>query len=480
MIKSVVLLLMFSLSTFSYSQENPNVLFIAIDDLNDWIGILNGHPQTKTPNIDALAKSGMLFTNAHCQAPICAPSRASVMSGLYPTTTGNYVQLQDIDIKKSNTESSKSIFLPDYFEKYGYKTMGVGKIYHDGDGAQTFDEYGSAFEMFGPKPPKHFNYDPEWFGKPKGTQTDWGAYPSEDSLMPDYKSAKWAVEKLNQAHEKPFFLAVGFVRPHVPFYVPQKWFDKFPIKDIQTPPYQQDDLDDIPDIAKKVTDVPMMPTTEWLIETNQWKNVVQAYLACINFVDAQVGKVLKALKQSDYANNTIVVLWSDHGYHLGEKNRFAKQALWERDTKTVLIIKELNAVQGRVSNKPVQLLDIYPTLLDLSGLPANKQNEGHSLLPLLENANVNDWPYVAISSFGKNNIAISDEKFRLIQYEDNSIEFYDLTKDPNEWKNLSHVEGYKAEIKRLMGFIPKEQSDLSKYSKFDLNDYWRKILNSNN
>lgn len=307
-----------------------------------------------------------------------------------------------------------------------------------------------------------------------------GAYPSEDSLMPDYKSAKWAAEKLNQTHEKPFLLAVGFVRPHVPFYVPQKWFDKFPIKDIQTPPYQQDDLDDIPDIAKKVTDVPMMPTTEWLIETNQWKDVVQAYLACINFVDAQVGKVLEALKQSDYANNTIVVLWSDHGYHLGEKNRFAKQALWERDTKTVLIIKELNAVQGRVSNKPVQLLDIYPTLLDLSGLPANKQNEGHSLLPLLENSKLNDWPYVAISSFGKNNIAISDEKFRLIQYEDNSIEFYDLTKDPNEWKNLSPVEGYKPEIKRLIGFIPKEQSDLSKYSKFDLNDYWRKILNSNN
>lgn len=174
MIKSVVFLLMFSLSTISYSQEKPNVLFIAIDDLNDWIGILDGHPQTKTPNIDALAKSGMLFTNAHCQAPICAPSRASVMSGLYPTTTGNYLQLQDIDIKKSNTESSNSIFLPDYFEKYGYKTMGVGKIYHDGDGAQTFDEYGSAFEMFGPKPPKRFNYDPEWFGKPKGTQTDWG------------------------------------------------------------------------------------------------------------------------------------------------------------------------------------------------------------------------------------------------------------------------------------------------------------------
>ncbi|WP_345276133.1 sulfatase-like hydrolase/transferase [Litoribaculum gwangyangense] len=233
-------------------------------------------------------------------------------------------------------------------------------------------------------------------------------------------------------------------------------------------------------IAKQVTDVPQMPTTDWLIETNQWKDVVQAYLACINFVDAQVGKVIDALKQSDYANNTIVVLWSDHGYHLGEKNRFAKQALWERDTRTVLIIKDLSALPGRVSNKPVQLLDIYPTLVDLSGLPANERNEGHSLLPLLENANATDWPYVAISSFGRNNIAITDETYRLIQYEDNSIEFYDISKDPNEWKNLSQSEGYEIEINRLRGFIPKEQSHLSKYSRFNLNDYWRKIFNSNN
>ena len=330
-------------------RNKPNVLFIAIDDLNDWIGVMNSHPQTKTPNIDALAESGMLFTNAHCQAPICGPSRASIMTGLYPTTSGNYLQLNDLDIKKSNDKVSQSIFLPDYFEQNGYKTMGVGKLYHQGDKAQTFDEYGSAFEMFGPKPPKRFNYDPEWFGKPSGTQTDWGAYPAQDSLMPDFKSAKWAVEKLKQTHEKPFFLAVGFVRPHVPWYVPQKWFDKFPLENIQTPLYLANDFNDIPEFGKKVTDVPMMPSTEMLIEKKQWKNAVQAYLACINFVDAQVGKVLDALKQSDYSNNTIVVLWSDHGYDLGEKNRFAKQALWNRDTKTVLMIKGLNAIPGSIS-----------------------------------------------------------------------------------------------------------------------------------
>ncbi|WP_406683263.1 sulfatase [Seonamhaeicola sp. MEBiC1930] len=460
------------------SQDRPNVLFISIDDLNDWIGVMNGHPQAKTPNIDALANSGMLFTNAHCQAPICGPSRASIMTGLYPTTSGNYLQLSDKDIKKSNEETSKAIFLPDYFEQHGYKTMGVGKIYHQGDKAQTFDEYGSAFEMFGPKAEKRLNYDPDWYGKPAGTQTDWGAYPDEDSLMPDYKSAKWAVEKLNQTHEKPFFLAVGFVRPHVPWTVPQKWFDEFPIEDIETPAYLQNDFDDIPEFGQKVTYVPMMPSTELLIEKKQWKQAVQAYLACISFVDAQVGKVLDALKRSEYADNTIVVLWSDHGYHLGEKNRFAKQALWERATKTVLMIKELNATSGRVSNKPVQLLDMYPTLVDLCGLPTNKQNQGHSLRPLLENSS-SSWPYAALTSFGKNNIAVSDERFRLIQYADNSIELYDLNNDPNEWHNLSKNDLYKEEINRLREFIPIEQAELSKHSHFNLNDYWRDIIKSN-
>ena len=481
MIRTLFICILISLAStvFSQEQERPNVLFIAIDDLNDWVGVMKGHPQALTPNIDALAKSGMLFTNAHCQAPICGPSRASIMTGLYPTTSGNYLQLHDTAIKKSNDKSAKSIFLPDYFEQHDYKTMGVGKIYHHGDAAKTFEEYGSAWEMFGPKPAKRFHYNPEWYGKPKGTQTDWGAYPTMDSLMPDYKSARWAIERLNQAHEKPFFLAVGFVRPHVPWYVPQKWFDKFPVEEIQLPPYLAEDLDDIPAFGQQVTDVPMMPTTKWLIETGQWKNMVQAYLACIHFVDAQVGKVLDALKESAYADNTIVVLWSDHGYHLGEKNRVAKQALWERDTKTVLIIKELDATPGRVSNKPVQLLDMYPTLVDLCGLPTNQQNEGHSLSPLLNHPNSDNWPHLAISSFGKNNMAITDERFRLIQYEDHSIEFYDLQEDPNEWENLAHRKEYQPEIKRLQAAIPKEQAALSKYSRFNLNDYWRNIIKAN-
>jgi len=454
----------------------PNVLFIAVDDLNDWIGVMNGHPQSKTPNIDKLAREGVLFTNAHCQAPICGPSRASIMTGLMPTTTGNYLQLKDHEIKSANEAARKSIFMPDYFEQHGYKTMAVGKIYHNGDGAETFDEYGGVFEKFGPKPKNRFKYNPSWYDhKIGGTQTDWGAYPDVDNKMPDFKYAAWAVDQLNKKHDKPFFLAVGFVRPHVPWHVPQKWFDKFPLDQIELPPYSPSDFDDIPDFGQQVADAPMMPTTEELIEKNQWKEAVQAYLACINFVDAQVGKVLDALKKSEYAENTIIVLWSDHGYHLGEKNRFAKQALWERDTKTVLMFSTSGGLKNKQCNKPVQLLDLYPTLLELCDLPENTMNEGHSLTSLLENPASDNWNHYATTVYGKDNVAIADERYRLIQYADGSQEFYDLKEDPNEWVNLAGEAEYRHKISEFQAQIPKEQANYSNFTYYSFNKYFKEI-----
>lgn len=458
----------------SNAQGKPNVLFIAIDDLNDWIGCMKGHPQAKTPNIDRLAASSVLFTNAYCQAPICGPSRASVMSGLLPTTTGNYLQVRDMEIKSSNEASKKSIFLPDYFEQFGYKTMGTGKLFHLGDSANCFDEYrNDTGKLYGPLPVKRFKYDPVWFGKPKGTATDWGAFPNEDSEMPDVRSADWAVEKLMMKQEKPFFLAVGFVRPHVPWYVPKKWFDMFPVNGIQTPPYLKTDMDDVPKMGQRIADMPTMPTTDWMIETNQWKDAVQSYLACIAFVDAQVGKLIDALEKSPYAKNTVIVLWSDHGQHLGEKNRFGKQALWERSITSVLMFKQPFSTKNAVCDKPVQLIDIYPTLTALCGLPANKMNEGHSLLPLLKNPASGNWPHVAITSYGKGNVSITSSKYQYIQYEDKSMELYDLISDPNEWKNLAADKKYKSVIKSLQKHIPAKQVDLSPYSKYWINEYFQ-------
>ncbi len=457
----------------SQAQEKPNVLFIAIDDLNDWIGCLDGHPQAKTPNIDLLASQGMLFTNAHCQAPISGPSRAAIMTGLYPSTSGNYLQLSDINIKKSNSITSKATFMPDFFEAQGYKTLAVGKIYHGGDKANTFDEYGGRFSWMGPKPQERINFDPAWMGVPNGTQTDWGVYPGIDSLMTDYKSAAWAVNKLDEKHEKPFFLAVGFVRPHVPWYTSKKWFDMFPLQDVELPPYQPDDFDDIPEIGKKVAEVPMMPTTEWLKARGEWREPVQAYLACVAFVDHQVGKVLKKLENSDYADNTVVILWTDHGYHLGEKNRFAKQALWQEDTHTPLIIRKPGQAKGGKCNAPVQLIDMYPTLLELCGLPTYQMAEGNSLVPLLNNPD-KKWNNPAITFYGKGNIALTGKRYRLIQYENGAQEFYDLKNDPNEWNNLANEKSVAKHKKRLESFIPQKQALLSPYSHYNINEYFRK------
>ncbi|WP_282135756.1 sulfatase [Seonamhaeicola maritimus] len=471
--KIKLLIVAFFVLQFTMAQDKPNVLFIAIDDLNDYVSCMNGPLSVPTPNIDRLAKQGTLFENAHCQAPICGPSRASIMTGLYPSTSGNYLQVNDKSIKKASRPASESIFMPDYFEQFGYKTMAVGKIYHGGDAAGTFKEYGGYHNWDGLRPEKRVNYDPARLPHKVGrTMTDWGAYPEHDSIVGDYKIAKWAVDKLSKKHNKPFFLGVGFNKPHVPWHVPQKWYDMFPLENIKTPPYKKDDLDDISLMAQKVAEAPMMPTTEELIKWGQWKEVIQAYSACIAFVDAQVGKVLDALENSEYANNTIIVLWSDHGYHLGEKNRVAKQALWERDTRTVLVIKEVNQMKGKQCHAPVGLIDMYPTLVDMCNLPSLNQLEGNSIKDLVIKPKTK-WENPTLCFYGEGNVVVRSKRYRLTQYEDQSLELYDMKKDPNEWHNLANNKKYQKIIKKLQENIPKEWTPLSEYSTYDFNDYFR-------
>lgn len=453
------------------ADQRPNVLFIAIDDLNDWVGCLNRHPNSQTPNIDRLAGRGVLFANAHCQAPICGPSRASLMTGLLPSTSGIYGQISDKNLKSASPITARVTLLPDYFEQYGYTTMACGKLFHNGDRAGVFDDYGGQ-ASFGPKPENRFKYDPAWFPeKIGGTQTDWGAFPETDSEMPDFKIAAYGVKRLRQKHDKPFFLAVGFMRPHVPWYVPQKWFDMHPLEGIKLPPYRKDDLDDVPEMSRRVNELPAMPTTEWAIAERQFKNIVQSYLACTTFVDAQVGKVLDALNDSPYRDNTIVVLWSDHGYHVGEKNRFAKQALWDRANRVPMIIAAPGNLSDVVCNQPVGLIDLYPTLLDLCGLPANNMNEGHSLTPLLRNANA-DWDHSTITTYGPGNHAIQTEHYRFYQYEDGSQELYDHRNDPNEWKNVAAEPAMQQVIDKLRSALPAGNAKSSKYNKYPTNRYF--------
>ena len=450
----------------------PNVLFIAIDDLNDWIGAMGGHPQAYTPNIDRLAARGLLFTNAHCQAPICGPSRASLMSGLLPSTTGIYGQISSKHLA-GNPAISKTRYVSNYFADHGYKTMAVGKIFHGDGGVDAFDEYGGKLGGVGPKPPNNgrINYTPP--DNPWGpTQTDWGAYPDADEQMPDTMVAQWAVERLGQKHDKPFFLAVGFWRPHVPLYVPQKWFTRFPLQSVENPPLLETDMQDLPAISLKVHEMPMMPPWEWMKQEDRIRQMTQAYLACIEFVDSRVGMVLDALDKSPHAGNTIVVLWTDHGYHMGEKQRWAKHSLWEESTHVPLIISTPDRRSaGSRCDAPVGLIDMYPTLVELAGLPANARNEGRSLVPLLKDPSAK-WDHPALTTYGRDNHSARDRRYRYIRYEDGSEELYDHAKDPQEWQNAASDNSLADVKQRLAAAFPKVNAPWYTHSHHSTNAYF--------
>jgi len=451
----------------------PNVLFIAVDDLNDWIGVMNGHPNAITPNLDKLASRGVLFTSAHCQAPLCGPSRASLMTGLRPSTTGIYGMIDDNLIRNDNEVTKEIIYLPEYFRNHGYHTMGVGKLFHTHAPTGAFNESGGREKGFGPLPDERFVWDgygsgDENYGR---TSTDWGAFPEADSMMPDYRSSKWAIERLNRDYDQPFFLAVGYLRPHVPLYAPQKWFDLHPVDGLAMPPYKVDDLDDIPPVGMMLNDLPMMPSTDWAIENGQWANIVQAYLACVSFVDHQVGEVLKALENSQYADNTVIVLWSDHGYRLGEKGTFAKHCLWEEATNAPLMFAGPGITNGKVIDQPVEMLSIYPTLLDICGLPAYDRNEGRNLANLLTGGD-EDPDAVAITTFGMKNHSVRSRQYRYIQYEDGTEELYDRHMDSNEWDNLASLQNYAKIKETLIPRLPSKNELWTEHSEYKFQPYF--------
>ncbi|WP_372775091.1 sulfatase [Mangrovibacterium sp.] len=454
--------------------QKPNVLFIAVDDLNTWLGCINAHSNTKTPNIDRLAAKGVLFTNAQCQAPLCGPSRASIMSGLRPSTTGIYGMISDEKIRSENPATKDIVFLPEYFRNNGYHTMGIGKLFHTHAPDGTFDESGGRVKGFGPLPEKRFVWDgfgtsdKKHYGR---TSTDWGAFPEADSLMPDHQSTDWTIERLNRQYDKPFFLGVGFLRPHVPLYVPQKWFDMHPLEGIEVAPYKSDDLDDVSSVALQINDLPMMPSTEWAIESGEWKKIIQAYLACVSYVDYEIGRVLDALENSEYADNTVIVLWSDHGYRLGEKGTFAKHGLWESATNAPLLFAAPGLPKGKVIDSPAEMLSIYPTLLELCGLPSYDRNEGKSLVATMNESNP-DKDAFALTTYGMNNHAVKADDFRYIQYEDGSEELYDHKSDPNEFTNQASNPDYKNEIDVLKAFLPTINAKWDSLSSYTFQPYW--------
>lgn len=434
----------------SEEKTKKNILFISVDDLNDWVGVLKGRPQATTPNIDRLASQGVLFTNAHTAAPACNPSRVAVMTGLYPTSTGIYHNNQPWRPVLPNT-----VTMPEYFRSNGYTAMGAGKIYHvPYPDPKAWDYYYPSKTKTKPDDPL-----PEVLpsnGIPNKGWFDWGPLKNNNKDMGDYKVAEWVIDQLGKSHEKPFFLAAGMWRPHLPWFVPEEYFNHYPLDSVQLPPYLDNDLEDIP--AEGVKMAKRSNDHERVIEYNQWKQAVQGYLASIEFADAQVGRILDALNKSKYRDNTTVVLWSDHGWHLGEKEAWRKFTLWERSTRVTFMIVDPEVTKPGISSRPINLIDVFPTLIDLTGLPKKEDLDGLSLLPLLK-LNESNWSSrPSITTHGRGNHAIRDDRWRYIKYSDGSEELYNHQNDDNEWTNLTNNAEYFEVKTRLAKWIPQNEA----------------------
>lgn len=432
--------------------SNPNVLFIAIDDQNDWVGHLGGHPLAQTPHLDRLADRGTAFLNAHVNAPICNPSRTSLMLGLRPTTTGVYglaPWFRDLP------EWKDRVTLPQHFRNHGYRTYTCGKIYHSGVGgpakrAVEFDVWGS-YGGIGATPPQKLIPPTPMGNHPL---MDWGVFPHRDEDKGDYQVASWTIEQLKNApSDKPFFLAAGFFLPHVPCYATQQWFDLFPDDDSVLPVVHRGDRDDTPRFSWYLHWELPEPRLKWVEENNQWRNLVRSYLACTSFVDAQIGRILDALEETGLADNTIVVVWGDHGWHLGEKGITGKNTLWERSTRVPLIFAGPGVTARQQCTRPAELLDIYPTLVELCGLPPRTDLEGVSLVPQLQDAAASrERP--AITSHNQGNHGVRSERWRYIRYADGSEELYDMLNDPQEWTNLAGQPQFAAVIAEHRKWLP--------------------------
>ncbi len=455
-----------SLSCRAQDADHADILFIAIDDLNDWVGVLGGHPQARTPNIDALAARGMLFANAHAAASICNPSRTALMLSLRPSTTGIY----ENDPSWLDYEHLAELpTIPGHFRDHGYRTLGAGKIfhahtyypdafrgYHD---ARAWDAYYPSFDR--QLPDEIAPLERPANGNPITFNIDWSHVVADDRAMGDGQVAAWISERLLDSADGPRFIAAGIYRPHPPWFVPQAYFDAHPLADIVLPAVLDNDLDDVSEIGREFTQDSTMPALDlyqWVVQANKWAEGVQAYLASVTFADAMVGQIIDALDRSGRADNTIIVLWSDHGWHLGEKQRWRKQTLWEESTRVPLIFVVPGVTTpGSRSERTVSLLDIFPTLAGLAGIDVPEHLEGTSLVPLLEDPGA-EWNRPAISTHLFGNHAVRGERYRYIRYVDGSEELYDHDTDPNEWHNLVGDPGH-ADVKaELANWLPVEDA----------------------
>ena len=433
------------------AAEKPNVLFFAVDDLNDWIGCLGGSPDCKSPNIDRLASRGVLFERAYCAAPACNPSRASLMTGIRPWTSGVYVNPQPW-----RDAMPETVTLPQHFTAHGYHSGGSGKIFHGAyEDPTSWEHY--LNKGGDPKPVDSVLKDPH----SRAGGVVWGVLDVDDSEMNDYAMADYAIDYLSQEHDKPFFLACGIFRPHMPWQVPRKYYDMYPRDRIHIPDVPEGDLDDVPPAGVKMA----KPQGDHknVTSTDNWPYAVQAYLASVTFADAQIGRVLDALDRSPHKDNTIIILWGDHGWHLGEKEHWRKFALWEEATRVPLMVVAPGVTSpGARCERTVDLMNVYPTLCELCDLPVPDHAEGVSMAALLKDPGA-AWDRPAVTTHGRGNHAVRSERYRYIRYANGEEELYDHDVDPMEWKNLAG-EGSLAAVKGdLARWLPKSEAPEAAY-----------------
>jgi arylsulfatase A-like enzyme len=471
----------------------PNVLLIHVDDLNDWVLRPAGHPRPITPNLDRLMGRAVSFTNAHAVVPVCGPSRKCLYSGWYPQTMNDW----NFGDWAKTSGLRRAVPMPLHFRNHGYLVYGSGKLLHEGRAGDFWTEYGIGPD-YGPWPwrgkgPAEFTPHPDQYAKwihaiaepihrdlnyaplsqvpvwPPSAERGWpGAdgwfraadkpfrYASDENRdpTPDEIVSAWAAEILSRKHDRPFFVGAGLIRPHTPLYAPQRYFDLFPIEKITLPPYLTDDLADCAPALRNRWPWGFQKY-EGLIKVGgqqAWKQWVQAYLACIAFADDQIGRMLDALDSGPNRDNTIVLLTGDNGYHLGEKNCIQKWHLWEESTHVPLIVQAPRMARGRACDQPVSHIDIYPTLVDLCGLPDEPHAatggaalDGHSLRPLLANPEHGTWsgPPVALMSVDDANLpkdtnhhySVRSKRYRYTLCADGDEELYDHQGDPHEWTN---------------------------------------------
>lgn len=468
----LLLLLFFPFALVSSSlAKKPNILFIAIDDLNDYISPLDNHPGIRTPHFERLAKRSVNFTNAHCAAPACHPSRVAVMTGVHPTRSGIYRNLFGAHGPRWRHESpvlEKAVVISQHFRDHGYRALGGGKIFHTlqwtpGDSQndpEAWDDYFldplDPISSIWPRPKLiPDNKTGLTSGRPLGGGSQlFGAAPLNVSSEKtgDHIVADWAIKELKKPQDKPLFLAVGLFRPHIPWEVPKEWFDMYPEDQVKLPKHLKNDLKDAHSHGRE-------GWHKWVIKNNQWKHLMRGYLASISYVDHQLGRILDALDDSPLSTNTIIVLWSDHGFHIGEKENWEKFALWNQTTRVPLFIHAPGVTKGgSKTRQPATLTDLYPTLCELADLPVPEQCDGQSLVAQLNDptASHKRTSLTSFQFYGENipSHAVSDTRYRYIRYGNGFEELYDLQQDPHEFTNRAGDQGL-SEIKvRLSRSIP--------------------------